>query len=43
MAPWGSEQTAKEGDMLVSPWPALDEVYRVALREFRETYCEVSK
>jgi hypothetical protein len=38
MAPWGSEQLAREGDMFVSPWPALDEVYRVARKEFDETY-----
>lgn len=38
MAPWGSEQLAREGDMFVSPLPALDEVYRIARKEFEETY-----
>jgi hypothetical protein len=37
-APWGSEQLALEGDMFVSPLPTLDEVYRVARKEFDETY-----
>jgi tetratricopeptide (TPR) repeat protein len=38
MAPWGSEQLAREGDMLVAPLPSLDEVYRMARKEFDETY-----
>lgn len=38
MAPWGSEQLAGEGDMLVSPLPDLDEIYRIARKEFEETY-----
>ncbi len=38
MAPWGSEQLAREGDMFVAPLPALDEIYRVARKEFDETY-----
>lgn len=38
VAPWGSEQIARAGDMLVAPLPALDEVYRVARKEFDETY-----
>ena len=38
MAPWRSEQLAREGDMLVSPLPGLDEVYRIARKEFEETY-----
>ena len=37
-APWGSEQLAREGDMFVAPFPKLDEVYRVARKEFDETY-----
>ena len=37
-APWGSEQLAREGDMFVSPLPDLDEVYRIARKEFEETY-----
>jgi hypothetical protein len=38
IAPWGSEQLAREGDKLVSPLPDLDEVYRIARKEFGETY-----
>ena len=38
MAPWGSEQLAREGDKFVSPLPGLDEVYRIARKEFEETY-----
>ena len=38
IAPWGSEQLAREGDKLVSPLPDLDEVYRIARKEFEETY-----
>lgn len=38
IAPWGSEQLAREGDRLVSPLPDLDEVYRIARKEFDETY-----
>lgn len=37
-APWGSDQLAREGDVFVSPWPDLDEVYRIARKEFDETY-----
>lgn len=37
-APWGSEQQARQGDMFVSPLPDLDEVYRIARKEFEETY-----
>ncbi|MFV0277958.1 MAG: hypothetical protein ACK5HY_12340 [Parahaliea sp.] len=42
-APWGSEQTAREGDILASPWPELDQVYRIARREFGETYRSLAK
>lgn len=38
LAPWGSEQSAQEGDFLVSPLPDLREVYRIAKSEFRQTY-----
>lgn len=38
VAPWGSEQLAREGDKFVSPLPDLDEVYRIARKEFDETY-----
>jgi len=38
MAPWGSEQVAREGDYLVSPLPELDQVYRIGRPEFEQTY-----
>jgi hypothetical protein len=38
MAPWGSEQLAREGDRFVAPLPGLDEIYRIARKEFDETY-----
>ena len=38
MAPWGSEQLVREGDMFVSPCPSLDKVYRVARKKFDESY-----
>jgi hypothetical protein len=38
VAPWGTEQTARVGDMFVSPLPDLDEIYRIARKEFEETY-----
>ena len=38
IAPWGSEQLATEGDMFVSPVLKFDEVYRIARKEFDETY-----
>jgi hypothetical protein len=36
-APWGEAMMAKAGDFIVSP-PAGDEVYRIARKEFFETY-----
>lgn len=36
-APWGEPQRVRQGDELAAP-PALDEVYRIARAEFRETY-----
>lgn len=42
MAPWGSEEVAEQGDMLVTPLPERGEVYRVARREFRETYRRIA-
>ncbi len=42
IAPWGSAQVARRGDMLAAPWPALDEVYRIARREFAQTYRALS-
>jgi hypothetical protein len=41
-APWGEAQRVREGDELAAP-PALDEVYRIARAEFRETYERASK
>lgn len=38
MAPWDSEQAGKLGDLFVSPLPELSEVYRIARKEFHETY-----
>ena len=32
------EQVAPEGNMCVSPFPTLDEVYRLARKELGETY-----
>lgn len=37
IAPWGEEMVAKKGDYLVSPLE-YDEVYRIARKEFFETY-----
>ena len=31
----------KRGDFIVSPYPELNEVYRIARKEFFETYEEV--
>ena len=38
MAPWGTEQLCKEGDLFVAPLPNLDKVYRIARSEFNQTY-----
>lgn len=38
VAAWGSDQLAREGDMFVSTLPDLGEVYRIARKEFYETY-----
>jgi hypothetical protein len=37
LAAWGEPMVAKEGDFLVCP-PDLSEVYRIARKEFYETY-----
>lgn len=37
-APWGSEQRVREGDMFVAPLPDLEKIYRIARKEFDETY-----
>jgi hypothetical protein len=39
-APWGEAMTLKQGDMLVTPLPDCNEVYRIARKEFDETYGE---
>lgn len=38
MAPWGTVQLCREGDLFVAPLPKLDEVYRIARSEFDQTY-----
>lgn len=38
MAPWGSTQRVNPEDYFVSPLPNLSEIYRVAAKEFIETY-----
>ena len=38
VASWGKEQLARLGDKLVAPLPDLDEIYRIARKEFNETY-----
>jgi tRNA threonylcarbamoyladenosine modification (KEOPS) complex Pcc1 subunit len=38
IAPWRSQQFAREGDLLVAPLPALEKIYRIARKEFEETY-----
>lgn len=40
VAPWGSPMVAKAGDFLGSP-EALSEIYRIARKEFFETYAPV--
>ena len=40
IAKWGRLMTLKTGDFIVSPLPYLDEVYRIARKEFFETYEE---
>lgn len=38
IANWGRPMALKSGDFLVSPYPDLNEVYRIAAKEFFETY-----
>ncbi len=38
-APWGEQMVVKENDFLACP-PELNEVYRIARKEFFETYVE---
>lgn len=40
MAPWGELSVAKPEDFLVLP-PEKDEIYRIAHKEFKETYQEI--
>ncbi len=39
-APWGESMTVKPGDYLVTP-PEKNEIYRVAQKEFSETYKQI--
>lgn len=39
-APWGEDMVCKKGDFLVSP-PDFSEVYRIARKEFFETYRKI--
>ncbi len=39
-APWKDTMIVKPGDMLVVP-PEKDEIYRIAKKEFGETYVEI--
>jgi hypothetical protein len=38
MASWNEKMTLKKGDMLATPLPDKKEVYRIAVKEFNETY-----
>lgn len=40
MASWNEEMVLKPGDMLVAPLPATNEIYRIAAKEFEETYAK---
>ena len=40
VAKWGRLMTLKTGDYIVAPYPHLNEVYRIARKEFLETYEE---
>ena len=37
-ASWGEKMVLKDGDYLASPLPDKNEVYRIAKKEFKETY-----
>ena len=41
VAAWGEPMRVEVGDWLVMPWPALDEVYRIARAVFEDTYRRV--
>ncbi len=38
IASWSEEMVLKKGDMLATPLPEMGEVYRIAAKEFKETY-----
>ena len=38
VASWGEEMVLKDGDMIATPLPQMDEIYRIAAKEFGETY-----
>ena len=38
VANWGAPMVLKPGDMIVTPLPGRGEVYRIAAKEFAETY-----
>jgi hypothetical protein len=38
MPVWNSPQIVHPGDFLVTPWPDQKEIYRIASKEFSETY-----
>lgn len=38
IASWGEPMVLKNGDMICTPTPDENEIYRIAIREFNETY-----
>lgn len=38
IASWGESTVIKDGDMIATPLPDKNEVYRIAKKEFKETY-----
>lgn len=40
VATWGEEMIVRDGDMLAIPLPKKKEIYRIAAKEFAETYRE---
>lgn len=43
IANWGRQMILKSGDFIASPFPSFNEVYRIAQKEFYETYEELSE
>jgi hypothetical protein len=39
-ASWGEQMVLKDGDMIATPLPQMNEIYRIAAKEFAETYEE---